>query len=167
MGSLSQRKGIANLFQAISGLENHVELTIIGHKPVNNCNALNQALCRHKWYPTMSHSDVIKSMHSHHVLVFPSLFEGFGLVISEAMSQGTPVITTRRTAGGDFIKHGQNGWLVEAGSTQSLRNQIEELIHNPKIINDIGRVAMETAEKRPWSKYSDEMALAIINILTR
>jgi glycosyltransferase involved in cell wall biosynthesis len=33
------------------------------------------------------------------VLVFPSLFDGFGMVITEAMSQGTPVIVSERSAG--------------------------------------------------------------------
>lgn len=164
VGGLSQRKGIANLFQAIDGLENYVELTIVGHKAVDNCNALNKELLKHKWYPSLTHSDVITLMSSHDVFVFPSLFEGFGLVISEAMSQGTPVITTDRTAGGDFIKHGQNGWLVEAGSTESLKNQIEELLQNSDNINEIGRSAMETAEKRPWSVYSNEMSVMLTNI---
>jgi len=39
-------------------------------------------------------TDILKLMASQDVFVFPSLFEGFGLVITEAMSQGTPVIST-------------------------------------------------------------------------
>ena len=52
-------------------------------------------------------------MREHDVFVFPSLFEGFGLVITESMSQGTPVITTDRTAGPDLIKNDENGWLLK------------------------------------------------------
>jgi glycosyltransferase involved in cell wall biosynthesis len=37
----------------------------------------------------MPHNEVLKLMRENDVLVFPSLFEGFGLVITEAMSQGT------------------------------------------------------------------------------
>ena len=50
-------------------------------------------------------------MKEHDVLIFPSLFEGFGLVITEAMAQGTPVITTDRTAGPDVISDNENGCL--------------------------------------------------------
>jgi glycosyltransferase involved in cell wall biosynthesis len=48
--------------------------------------------------------EVLREMQRHDVLVFPSLFEGFGLVIVEAMSQGLPVITTSHTAGPDIIE---------------------------------------------------------------
>ena len=44
IGGLSQRKGLSYLFEAVEGLENKVELTIVGHKAVSNCNALNLAL---------------------------------------------------------------------------------------------------------------------------
>ena len=121
VGGLSQRKGIANMFKAIASLTPHVELTVIGRKPTNDCEPLNQALARHNWIPSVPHDDVLKHMQEHDVLLFPSLFEGFGLVITEAMSQGTPVITTDRTAGPDIIEHDVNGWLVEAGSTKALQ----------------------------------------------
>ena len=101
-------------------------------------------------------------MREQDVLVFPSLFEGFGLVITEAMSQGTPVITTDRTAGPDLITHGENGWLIEAGSTEALKQAIEELLYRPEMIESTGRAAMETARLRPWEVYGMELAKAVI-----
>lgn len=162
VGGLSQRKGIANLFKAVESIGSRVELTIVGRKVTNDCKVLNAALARHCWIPSMPHKDVLKLMQAHDVLVFPSLFEGFGLVITEAMSQGTPVITTERTAGPDLIQHGQNGWLIEAGSTESLKASIEELLYNPSVLAKVGREAMETALNRPWKVYGRELAESII-----
>lgn len=48
----------------------------------------------------MPHDQILNLMRTQDVFVFPSLFEGYGLVVAEAMSQGTPVITTSRTCGG-------------------------------------------------------------------
>ena len=157
VGGLSQRKGIANVFEAVAALKHKVTLTVIGQKSVPHCEALNEALKLHNWLPSMPHKEVLQQMQEHDLLVFPSLFEGFGLVITEAMSQGTPVITTDRTAGPDLIQHGLNGWLVEAGNTNALLAQIEELINNPNQIEKAGRAAIETAQKRPWSVYSEEL----------
>lgn len=162
VGGLSQRKGIANLFAAVETFGNHVELTVVGHKPVNSCYALDAALGRHRWIHSLPHAEILKIMQAHDVLVFPSLFEGFGLVITEAMSQGTPVITTDRTAGPDLIRHGQNGWLAEAGSTQALKAAIEDILLNSGMIATAGREAMETARKRPWEAYGKELAEAIM-----
>jgi len=162
VGGLSQRKGIADLFAAAENLKKYVELTVVGKKISNEpCPALDQALAKHRWIPSLPHDAVLKLMHEHDVLVFPSLFEGFGLVITEAMSQGTPVITTDRTAGPDLIRHGENGWLVEAGSTVALQNAIENLIQKPEQIAEVGRAAMLSAAKRPWKVYGEELVEAI------
>ncbi|WP_448702984.1 glycosyltransferase family 4 protein [Mucilaginibacter sp. AW1-3] len=161
VGGLSQRKGIANLFAAVEAIGNKVELTVVGHKASDNCPALDAALAKHRWIPSLPHQEVLKLMRENDVLVFPSLFEGFGLVITEAMSQGTPVITTDRTAGPDLIKDGETGWLIEAGSTEALQSAIEQLLQKPETIETVGRAAMETARLRPWEVYSKEFVKAI------
>ncbi|MBP0903717.1 glycosyltransferase family 4 protein [Mariniflexile gromovii] len=161
VGGLSQRKGIANMFAAVDNLLPDVELTVIGRKSTEDCIPLNKALEKHHWIPSLSHDAVLEQMQAHDVLLFPSLFEGFGMVITEAMSQGTPVITTDRTVGPDLITHDVNGWLVEAGSTEDLQECIAALIKNPKKIEEVGNAALETAKQRPWHKYGDELAEAI------
>src|SRR5688572_24728068 len=111
VGGLTQRKGIAYLFDAVKKFPGQVELTVVGKKPPFPCPALDSELKKvHRYIPALSHADTLNLMRSHDVLVFPSLFEGFGLVITEAMSQGTPVITTDRTAGPDLIRADENGW---------------------------------------------------------
>jgi glycosyltransferase involved in cell wall biosynthesis len=161
VGGLSQRKGIADLFAAVERLTPHVELTVVGRKMGSTCPALDSALSRHCWIPSLSHAEVLTLMRAHDVLVFPSLFEGFGLVITEAMSQGTPVITTDRTAGPDLIQHGNDGWLIEAGSTSALQAAIEELLVRPDSVASAGRAAREAASQRPWSIYGQELAATL------
>ncbi len=161
VGSLSQRKGVANLFAAAAALAPRVELTVVGQKAGGPCPALDAALARHRWIPSLPHADVLRLMRAHDVLAFPSLFEGFGLVITEAMSQGTPVITTDRTAGPDLIEHGHSGWLVEAGSTEALQAAIAELLHRPAAVARAGAAAQEAARRRPWAAYGQELADAL------
>lgn len=162
VGGLSQRKGIADLFAAVKNIGHKVELTIVGRKTNAECPALDTALLEHKWIPSLPHEQVLELMQEHDVLVFPSLFEGFGMVITEAMSQGTPVITTDRTAGPDLIVHDQNGWIVTAGSTSALQEQIEKLLINPEKIAIAGLAAMETAKLRPLVRYGEELSKALI-----
>ncbi|MFD1258263.1 glycosyltransferase family 4 protein [Mucilaginibacter terrae] len=164
VGGLSQRKGIADLFAAVDAIGPHVELTVVGSKKNDECVPLNLALTKHRWIPSLSHDGILKLMQEHDVLIFASLFEGFGLVITEAMSQGTPVITTDRTIGPNFIEHGKNGWLVKAGSTRALQDAIQNLLDHRNTIADVGRAAMETASKRSWDDYGNELAQAVMQI---
>lgn len=163
VGKLSQQKGIADLFKAVDHFRNKVTLTVVGHKVTASCPALDEALSRHHWIPSLPHQGVLQLMREHDIVVFPSLFDGFGLVITEAMSQGTPVIASDRCAGPDLIEHGRNGWLVAAASTVSLEESIEHLIANPDEIAEAGRAATETARQRPWDVYGRELVEAVIS----
>lgn len=167
VGGLSQRKGVANILEAAERLGNLVELTIVGQKAVENCVPLNEGLAKHTWIASLSHSEILQLMRSQDILVFPSLFEGYGLVITEAMSQGTPVITTDRTCGADFIIEGENGWLVEAGNTTALVHKLEEILEQPDCLEKVGRAALITAEKSPLSLYGEKMAEEITNIINK
>ena len=161
VGLLSQRKGIADTFEVANKLKDFVELTVVGRKVTNDCEVLNKELSKHNWIPSLPHNEVLNLMRTHDVLVFPSIFEGFGLVITEAMSQGTPVITTDHTVGPDIIAHEENGWLIKAGSTDELQKCIEDILTKPEKLADVGKAAKETAEKRPWEVYGQEVAEAI------
>jgi glycosyltransferase involved in cell wall biosynthesis len=162
VGSLSQRKGIADLFEAVNAIQSKIELTVVGKKIVYDCEALNQNLSKHTWIPSLPHHEVLELMRTQDVLLFPSLFEGFGLVITEAMSQGTPVITTERTAGPDLITHRKDGWIVDAGSSEAILEQLEVILKKPGLLESTGRAAMQAARKRPWKVYGRELAECII-----
>jgi glycosyltransferase involved in cell wall biosynthesis len=164
VGGLSQRKGIANVLEAVASLKNDVELTIIGNKTAEDCVPLNEGLRKHRWIASLPHSEILKAMREHDVLLFPSLFEGFGLVITESMSQGTPVVTTDRTIGGDIIKHGKNGWLGEPGDTNGLTTTIRNILNEPDVLIEISKAAVDTAGKRSWLNYSTDLANAIIGL---
>lgn len=161
VGGLSQRKGISYLFEAVKGLEDKIELTVIGRGNVEGCKALKEALGHVNYIPSLPHDEVLKVMAANDVFVFPSLFEGFGLVITEAMSQGTPVITTDRTCGPDIMHNGKDGWIVEAGTSEPIRRTLEDLISNPSKLISAGMAAKATAAKRPWSSYEKELANSV------
>jgi glycosyltransferase involved in cell wall biosynthesis len=161
VGGLSQRKGLSYLFEAVEGMQKELSLTVVGHKAASDCTALNEALDQHNWIPSLSHSEILECMRSHDVLVFPSLFEGFGLVITEAMSQGTPVITTNRTAGPDLINHGVDGWLVEVGSSKAIKTVLQNIMEKPELLQQLGEAAQNKAKTRPWSVYGEELVQAL------
>jgi glycosyltransferase involved in cell wall biosynthesis len=164
VGGLSQRKGIANVLEAVEKFGDSVNLTVVGHKATHDCKPLNEGLKKHTWLPSLHNSEVLKLMRESDVLIFPSLFEGFGLVITEAMSQGTPVITTDRTAGKDLIEDNRNGWIVEASSTASIISVINNILNKPDIVTEVGIEALNTAKLRSWDAYSKDLALAVQNL---
>lgn len=156
VGGLSQRKGISYLFEAVKGLEDFIELTVVGKGNIDACSPLANELNKHNYIPSLAHPQILELMAQNDIFVFPSLFEGFGLVITEAMSQGTPVITTDRTCGPDIITDEKDGWLIPSGQSFAIKERLEMILQDRALCEEVGRNAMRKAESRTWSNYGNE-----------
>ena len=153
VGSLGQRKGLGYVLQAVELAGNAVELTLIGRKTTERCVPLNEGVQKHRWVTSVPHSEVLREMSQHDVLVFPSLFEGFGLVILEAMSQGLPVITTPNSGGLDVVTDGVDGFGVPIRSAEAIAQKLELLAGNRALLADMKNAALATARRHSWESY--------------
>ncbi len=158
VGSLGQRKGLSYLFNACRSLGSQVELTVIGTLPLEPCPALEAELKRVRWIASCPHSQVLEEMSRHDVFVFPSLFEGFGLVLLEAMAMGLPVITTAHTAGPDLMDDGREGFIVPIRSAAAIAEKLDLLYREPERIRAMGDVAAKRASTFTWSSYGARLA---------
>jgi starch synthase len=156
-GSLGQRKGLSYLLAAIEKLNGAPELTLLGRKAATGCAPLEAAVRKHRWIPTLTHAAVLREMQAHDVLVLPSLFEGFGLVILEAMAQGTPVITTDHTAGPDVIQDGVDGFLVPIRSADAIAEKLELLGKDRERLMSMKQAAKRKAQSHGWQVYRQRL----------
>ena len=153
-GSLGQRKGLSYALRAVELFgDKNCELTLLGRKAADGCRPLDQAVRNHRWLPSLSHERVLLEMHQHDVLIFPSLLEGFGLAITEAMSQGTPVITTAHTGGPDIIDDGVDGFIVPIRSAEAIAEKLELLTRDRERLRAMKISAREKAQIHPWENY--------------
>ena len=91
--------------------------------------------------------DIPEIMHILDIFVLPSLNEGMGRVLVEAMAAGRPIVAS--SVGGilDLVKHGQNGFLVKPGDVTSLSLAIGELVRDKKLRNEMGRAGKTMAQR--------------------
>ena len=87
------------------------------------------------------------------VLVFPTLADGFGMVVSEALSQGVPVITTPQAGAAEMIVHGENGLIVPAGDSDALAESLRWCLDHREKLAEMGWRARETAARWQWADY--------------
>ncbi len=76
-------------------------------------------------------SDVHKLLHLFDCLILTSRWEGFPLVILEAMAAGVPVVATDILGTRELIEHGVNGWLAPVRDAESLAGLVLNLLANP------------------------------------
>lgn len=157
VGALTQAKGLSYLFEAIGRLGSHVDFTLIGQRVRADIPSAS-LLGRYRWIPSLSHDALLAEIRRHDVLVLPSLHEGFGLVILEAMSQGVPVITTPNTAGPDVIDDQIDGFIVPVRSADAIHQRLELLVTDRGRLNTLKEAALTKAAKLPWSLYRERIA---------
>jgi glycosyltransferase involved in cell wall biosynthesis len=149
------------LFDACRQLGRQVELTIIGTLPLEPCAALEKELKTVRWIQTCPHAQVLQEMVSHDVFLFPSLFEGFGLVLLEAMAMGLPIVTTANTAGPDLIDDGVEGFIVPIRSSQAIVEKLQLLLDDPSRLAAMSEAAKKRAATFTWSTYGERLAGAV------
>ncbi len=162
VGALQARKGIPVLLEAWrrEGWRN-AELWLVG--PVApQVRRLIPDLPGLRVQGPVPHANLPRLFSECDVFVFPSLFEGFGLVILEAMACGLPVITTEATAGPDVMTDGKEGFLIPSGDVDALEAKMRWCLENRERLPEMGRAARATAERFTWEAYGDRWK-AILN----
>lgn len=99
------------------------------------------------------------------ILAVSSRFEGFGMIIIEAMAQGcVPVSFNCPYGPSDIITHGRDGWLVENGSVGAMASQLCYVIEHKEERAEVASQALQTASKysveniaKHWTQIFDEL----------
>jgi glycosyltransferase involved in cell wall biosynthesis len=86
------------------------------------------------------------------LLAFPTLGDGFGLVIQEAMCTGTPVVTTPCGGGPECITDGVDGWVVPPRDVDALVERFRACAADRDATGAIGRAARARAERWTWKE---------------
>ena len=89
-----------------------------------------------------------KILSESNALLFPSLIEGFGLVMLEAFQQNRPVITSDIPPMSDIIQNNQTGLVVDPHDENKWADSIIALIKNPEISNKMGKQGNQTLQAK-------------------
>lgn len=92
------------------------------------------------------------------IFCLPSLTEGFGLTLLEAMASGCAITST--------VDIGQSGLLIKPKNTQEIVDAVKKLIDNPRLVKKIGRENKKLAKKFMWNKFIKEL-IRIYNSISK
>lgn len=160
VGNLGQHKGFGYLLGAMDLLGRHAELTIVGRRLGPNAK-VDDACRRWRWLETLPHNQVIELMLESDVLVLPSLSDAFGLVVTEALSCGLPVIVTPNTGASEIIRDGREGYVVPIRRADMIASRLETLYSDRTKLEEMSRRAQQTAEEKSWENYRTNWARMI------
>jgi len=165
VGSITPRKNIKILLDCISILVyrlniSNIKLHLVGsldkdHKYSSSMMnyAKNKNLCKYVTFHGSLDAATLRKFYSiADIFVLASSFEGFGMVLAEAMMNRIPIVATRAGAISELIKDGKNGLLVPLDSPQEMACAIKKLIDSPKLRKKMGEHGGKIASDFDWEK---------------
>lgn len=164
-GEVNQRKGIKQLLDAAKIINSlKVKFNIVGAGR-NLCSELYKEYEPYvNFMGYVAFEELLRQFKTNHLFVFPTMGEGFGLVLLEAMAAGLVPITTRNCGGPDIIKNGESGFIIEVGDTKALVDKIMWCLGHPKDVEVMSLKATETAKQYTWERYEGGIVNAIQQI---
>jgi glycosyltransferase involved in cell wall biosynthesis len=165
VGAMSLQKGIQYLVQAYQKISHlNKSLTFVGAPSQEIIQMLKM---RNLWpadAKVLGHvpqTELKTIMSRSHVLVLPSVQDGFGMVMAQAMACACPVIASRNTGGEDLFDDGDEGFIVPIRDVNALAERLQQLADKPEQRAAMGKRALARVQSLGgWSSYG-EKAMAI------
>jgi len=152
VGQLCRQKGLHYLLETWRRLKlQRAELRIVGHLP-SNTSAISGYQSDASFLGPLDWIALREEYRRADLLCLPSLSEGFGQVILEAMACGTPVPATTSCGASDLIPHGESGLMMSTADLDSLISSLEWGSKKDKL-QSMRPAAGATAEQYPWAKF--------------
>ena len=160
-GSMTQRKGLADLFAAIKSLDrSDIELIVMG-SPVAPLEFYQAQGVPFRYEAPRPHAQVLELMRSCDILALPSIVEGRALVQQEAMACGLPLLVTPNAGGQDLIVEGETGWLVPVRAPETIADKLAFLADNRALLPAMKRAAQSKAAQYTWRAYGQTIVNAL------
>ncbi len=155
-----KRKGLKTLLEAVAlPMQNVlVKLLVVGTDNPKNYAGLARTLkIKDQVYFLGPRQDMHRVYAASDVFVFPTKLEPFGLVITEAMASGLPVITSRLAGAAELIKDGETGLLLQdPANPGELQDKIFKLIRDVDYRHKLGANAAVFIQNYSWDRIKNE-----------
>lgn len=161
VGTIEPRKNLVRLVEAVRRLD--VPLVVVGPDGWNleGADLLGPLRDRVTRLSGLSGPDLRAVYAAASVFVLPSLAEGFGLPVLEAMVQGTPVVTSLGTATEEVA--GGAAQLVDPTNMTQISEMIERVLDDPLLAADLKKLGLDRVIDATW----DETAFGYLELFDR
>jgi glycosyltransferase involved in cell wall biosynthesis len=164
-GTVEPRKNLPGLIRAFSLLESDAELVLVGPRGWNeDLDRLvgdlpmtrRERIHRLGWVP---HDDLEALYAAATVMCFPSLLEGFGFPVVEAMAQGTPVVTSQGTSTEELVVDG-SGLLIDPLQPEQIAAALMRVLDDETLAAQLGEAGLRRAAEYTWPRTAELVAAA-------
>jgi alpha-1,3-rhamnosyl/mannosyltransferase len=168
--TLCPRKNQLRLIRAYGALPNHIRqryrLLLIGARGWHDDEILHaiETTSGVEWKGYVPDREYAKILHTASILAYPSLYEGFGLPVLDAMQRGIPVLTSLR--GSLHEVAGDSAELVDPLSTEDMTRGLLQLITDRELRSQLQASGPRQASQFTWEKTTEHVVRAVRSMET-
>jgi glycosyltransferase involved in cell wall biosynthesis len=167
VGSLTRLKAVdilLDVFEEFQQARVPATLTLIGGVSDGALAARAKRIPNTTCRPFLPQPGLFEEVAKYDVLVLPSRFESFGMVVPEAMAAGVPALVSDHVGAKCIIeKHPGSGWIVPC-DTVAIREKMLELVNNRDRVASAAVIARRAAQDYSWAKYRERIVATIQSI---
>jgi glycosyltransferase involved in cell wall biosynthesis len=164
IGAFTARKGALYLLRSLRPLSAHVRLVIYTRAKIDVAFLAEFGALEVEIRSGLSNEALAADITRCHMMALPSIAEGFGLAISEAMACGVPVVCSENTGGADFIQPGE-GYVLPVRSVEKLTEVVVNAMADPAALYEMGQTARRRVEQMTWADYRRKFAGAYLDLI--
>jgi len=155
VGAMSLRKGISYLLEAMIDLNlPNFELVLIGSKLDETTPIFRKYEGDFHYLGVIPRQELYKYYSQCSVFVLPSIEDGFGMVMAQAMACGLPIIATMNTGARDLFTDNVEGFIVPIRSPEAIREKLLQLYQDPDLRNNMAAAALKRIQLQGgWDAY--------------
>jgi glycosyltransferase involved in cell wall biosynthesis len=177
LGNVIPRKGLHVLIAALRHLDDHAWHLSIGgdcaSDPAYAARMMRQGHAanlseRIQFLGPLKERQLAAQLRTSHLLVLPSLYEGYGIAYLEGMSFGLPAVASTGGAAHEIITSGMNGFLVEPGDSRALARCLGTLLKDRRRLVDMSLNARHRFLTHPtWDQTTRRIRNFLSDLSTR
>lgn len=170
IGSLTPRKAVLDLVVAFAEAGVHAQLTLVGATDRDPDYAARVRLAAVHAKPPIhilgevSDASLAAELNRHDALILPSRYEGYGIVLAEALSYGLAIVATRAGAIPEVVRDGLEAILVSPGDVRALAAAMVRVAGDRSLLTNMQHEALIRAGQLPrWIDTQAEFTAALVS----
>jgi glycosyltransferase involved in cell wall biosynthesis len=156
VGRLSSEKQIDQIRVVLERVPG-TRLAIIGDGPARQLLEAHFSGTNTKFMGYLKGIPLSQAYASADIFVFPSALETFGLVVTEAMAAGLPVVASRVGGIPDVVDEGRTGYTFKVGDVDAMIEGVRRIAVSRERLRQMGAAARAFAETQTWPAMMDEV----------
>lgn len=164
VGNVNSQKGVHYFLNAADRFsKEELQITLMG--AYDDSSLLYKKYCKRCTFTGhILKTDLRDNLWEADIMVFPSLADGFGFSVLEAMACGVVPICSRNAGVSCIVEDGVNGFVVDAMNTEQIYEKLFFVLNNREQLPAMRQKAIETAKSLTWDSYFEDVIRAVENI---